>query len=272
MKKKLAILFCLSAFLSAFAETNDSVPVYKIVTTVGDITVKLYPETVKHRDNFVKLADKGYYNGLLFHRVINNFMIQAGDPKSKTASKGAALGSGDTGYTIPAEILYPQYYHKKGALAAARQGDDTNPKRASSGGQFYLVKGKVLSEGMLYSFERDRQRKEEKELFDQIIASQKEKLKKLQIQKNQTAVDILNDSVMAVVRQQVREKGDYKIAPKIRQDYKTIGGVPHLDNAYTVFGEITDGLNVLDSISNVKVDNNNRPLTDIRIISIKRVE
>ena len=132
-------VFTCSLILSvvSFAGNNDSVPVYNIKTTVGDITVKLYPETTKHRDNFIKLADKGYYDGILFHRVINNFMIQAGDPKSKTAVKGAALGSGDTGYTIPAEILYPQYYHKKGALAAARQGDDVNPKRASSSGQFY---------------------------------------------------------------------------------------------------------------------------------------
>jgi len=137
-------------------------------------------------------------------------MIQAGDPKSKTAVKGAALGSGDTGYTIPAEILYPQYYHKKGALAAARQGDDVNPKRASSGGQFYLVKGKVLTEGMLFSIERDKQRKLEKDLFQELIAAQKEELKKLQLKKDQTQIAAFNDSIMGIARQKIREKGEYK--------------------------------------------------------------
>ena len=267
-------VFTCSLILSvvSFAGNNDSVPVYNIKTTVGDITVKLYPETTKHRDNFIKLADKGYYDGILFHRVINNFMIQAGDPKSKTAVKGAALGSGDTGYTIPAEIIYPQYYHKKGALAAARQGDDVNPKRASSGGQFYLVKGKVLTEGMLFSIERDKQRKLEKDLFQELITAQKEELKKLQLKKDQTQIAAFNDSIMGIARQKIREKGEYKLALPIRKDYKTIGGIPHLDNEYTVFGEIVEGLNVLDSISNVKVDNNNRPLKDVRIISVKRVE
>jgi cyclophilin family peptidyl-prolyl cis-trans isomerase len=109
-------------------------------TNYGKITIKLYDETSKHKDNFVKLVDEGFYNDLLFHRVIADFMIQAGDPDSKNAKPGSMLGSGDVGYTIPAEFVYPQYYHKKGALAAARQGDQVNPEKASSGCQFILYK------------------------------------------------------------------------------------------------------------------------------------
>lgn len=270
MKKLGVLLFAVSIHLQSFAADSDSIYIYNIKTTVGDILVKLYNDTPKHRDNFVKLADKGYYDGLLFHRVMANFMIQAGDPKSKTATKGVALGSGDVGYTIPAEINYPKYYHKKGVLAAARQGDGVNPKRASSGAQFYLVKGKVLTDGQLSSFERDRERILEMKLFNELIVAQKEDLRKFQLKKNQTKIDSINAAVLQNARLQVRQKGGYKYSPQQRLDYKTIGGAPHLDNEYTVYGEIIEGLNVLDSISTVKTDDNNRPLINIRIVNVKR--
>ncbi len=272
MKKIFVLIFAIGLSFKSFANNPDSVIIYNINTTVGEILVKLYNDTPKHRDNFVKLADKGYYDGLLFHRVIANFMIQAGDPKSKTAGKGVALGSGDVGYTIPAEIVYPKYYHKKGVLAAARQGDDVNPKRASSGAQFYLVKGKVFTDGQLSSYERDRERELETVVFKELIVAQKEELRKYQLKKDQSKIDSINLMVMQNARKQVREKGGYKYSPEQRKDYKTIGGVPHLDNGYTVFGEVLEGLNVVDSISNFKTDNNNRPITNIRIISIKRVQ
>ncbi len=163
----------------------------QISTTQGNIKVKLYNETPQHRDNFVKLVQEHYYDSLLFHRVINNFMIQGGDPDSKNAAQGQMLGMGGPDYTIPAEIL-PQLKHKKGALAAARMGDHVNPERASSGSQFYLVQ---------------------------------------------------NDN-----------------------------GTPHLDGAYTVFGETVEGLDVIDKIAKVKTDRNNRPLEDVRIISMKIVK
>ena len=126
----------------------------KIETTAGDIVVKLYNETPKHRDNFIKLAEDGTYEGTLFHRVIKDFMIQAGDPESKNAAKGQMLGSGDVGYTVPAEFVYPKYFHKKGALSAARQGDNVNPEKASSGCQFYIVTGKVYSDSTLLGMEQ----------------------------------------------------------------------------------------------------------------------
>ena len=133
MKKTIVFLLLNVIIASSCSQRNDNEPVIKFKTSEGTIVVKLYPETPKHRDNFVKLVEAGFYEGVLFHRVIADFMIQAGDPDSKNAGKRAMLGSGDVKYTVPAEIVYPKYYHKKGALAAARQGDDTNPERASSG-------------------------------------------------------------------------------------------------------------------------------------------
>ena len=133
---------------------NQKETMLKIETTLGDIKVKLYNETPKHRDNFIKLAKEGTYNGTLFHRVIKDFMVQAGDPESKNAPKGKMLGTGDVGYTIPAEIVYPKYFHKKGALSAARQGDNVNPNKESSGCQFYIVTGKVFNDSTLIGMEQ----------------------------------------------------------------------------------------------------------------------
>ena len=134
-------------------EDMDKETLVKIETTAGDIKVKLYNETPKHRDNFIKLVKDGMYEGTLFHRVIKDFMIQAGDPDSKNAPKGKMLGAGDVGYTIPAEFVYPKFFHKKGALSAARQGDNVNPKKESSGCQFYIVTGKVYNDSTLLSME-----------------------------------------------------------------------------------------------------------------------
>ena len=125
--------------------TNSKMTKVKLETTMGDIVVELYNETPQHRDNFVKLVQEGYYDGVLFHRVIKDFMIQTGDGNSKTAGPDATLGDGDPGYTIPAEFVYPKYFHKRGALAAARTGDQVNPERRSSGSQFYIVTGKIYS-------------------------------------------------------------------------------------------------------------------------------
>ena len=131
----------------------DKETLVKIETTLGDIEVKLYNETPKHRDNFIKLVKDGVYEGTLFHRVIKDFMVQAGDPDSKNAPKGKMLGTGDVGYTVPAEFVYPKYFHKKGALSAARQGDNVNPKKESSGCQFYIVTGKVFNDSTLLGME-----------------------------------------------------------------------------------------------------------------------
>jgi len=221
MKKIFLLLFASILFTSSCAKRNNNEPVFKIKTTEGTIVVKLYAETPLHRDNFKKLVDAKLYEGVLFHRVIKDFMIQAGDPDSKNAVPKAMLGSGDVGYTVPAEIVFPKYYHKKGALAAARQGDDVNPERASSGCQFYIVKGKVFTDAELNALE---------------------------------------------------QKKGIKYTEQQRADYKTIGGTPHLDGAYTVFGEVIDGIEIASNISLVKTGKYDRPLEDIRILKIKRIK
>jgi peptidylprolyl isomerase len=186
----------------------------RIETNLGDIIVRLYDETPQHRDNFIKLAKNGTYNSTLFHRVIKDFMIQAGDPKSKGASKNQPLGSGDVDYKLPAEIVFPQYFHKKGALAAARQGDNINPKKESSGCQFYIVTGRVIDE-------------KELSYMEQMLG--------------------------------------IRFTPEQVKAYTTIGGAPHLDNGYTVFGEVTKGLDVVDKIQRVPTGNADRPMENVII-------
>lgn len=192
----------------------------KMTTTYGDIMLLLYDATPLHRDNFLKLVADGTYNGLLFHRVIPQFMVQAGDPTSRDAKPGARLGAGTLGYTIPAEIL-PTLCHKRGALCAARQGDQVNPKRESSASQFYIVQGNVWRDADL--------------------------------------------DMMAM-------RFGKTFSAEQRKVYTTVGGTPHLDGEYTVFGEVLEGMDVVDRIAAAERDRSDRPLTDIRIISVEVVK
>jgi peptidyl-prolyl cis-trans isomerase B (cyclophilin B) len=196
-KKTFLLLACTLSFImitsNLFAQqkTKSTGTIVLLKTTMGDMKIKLYNETPLHRDNFIKLVNEKYYDGLLFHRVINGFMIQGGDPNSKNAPAGQQLGTGGPGYTIPAEIL-PQFKHKKGALAAARLSDQINPKKESSGSQFYIVHNN--------------------------------------------------------------------------------NGTPQLDGGYTVFGEVIEGMNVIDKIASVKTDAADRPIVDVKIISASIVK
>lgn len=204
---------------------NDLKKDVEIITTKGNIVVRLSDSTPLHRNNFLALVKKRFYDSVLFHRVINNFMIQAGDPSSKSAAAGIGLGNGGPSYTIPAEIK-PGMFHHKGVLAAARQGDNVNPQRASSGSQFYIVKGRIHTDASLDSVETYR----------------------------------LNGR---------------KIPKEHRDVYKTLGGSPHLDQSYTIFGGVISGIDVVDSISVVptsKGADRDRPLTDVRIIKMKLVK
>jgi cyclophilin family peptidyl-prolyl cis-trans isomerase len=241
-------------------------------TSYGNITVKLYPETVKHRDNFVKLVNSGFYNGVLFHRVIADFMIQSGDPQSKTAKSGILLGSGDVGYTLPAEFVYPKYYHKLGALAAAREGDQTNPLKKSSGCQFYIVRGKTFTDEELNMIENRNGQKLEGKLFQKILTTKQDEVKQYRLERSQSKLDALRDSILTQVRNQMKNDSSYKFTLQQRIDYKTIGGTPHLDGEYTVFGEVVEGLDIVDKISKVQTDKNDRPLIDIRIIKAERIK
>ena len=175
----------------------------KIETTAGDIVVKLYNETPQHRDNFIKLAENGTYEGTLFHRVIKDFMIQAGDPDSKNASKGQMLGAGDVGYTVPAEFVYPKYFHKKGALSAARQGDNVNPQKASSGCQFYIVTGKVYSDSALLSMEQQMNQMRFNNLFNTLASKHAKDIYKMRKTGDQEGLMNLQDTLIAQVEKQL---------------------------------------------------------------------
>lgn len=206
---------------SAMAMENPERQEVTLVTDSGTIRIALYNETPKHRDNFIKLVKEGFYDGLLFHRVIYGFMIQGGDPASRNAAQGELLGDGDEPYTVPAEIVYPKLFHKRGCIAAAREDDSVNPERASSAYQFYIVWGKRM-----------------------------------------------NDSMLDDVQERLDKNtgGTVKMTQEIRDAYYKYGGTPHLDGQYTVFGEIVEGLDVVDKIQYVDVDENDRPIEDVRII------
>ncbi|NDV64051.1 peptidylprolyl isomerase [Bacteroides sp. 224] len=237
----------------------------RIETSMGDIIVMLYDETPKHRDNFIKLAKESVYNGTLFHRVIKDFMIQAGDPESKKAEKGAMLGTGDVGYTIPAEFVYPQYFHKKGALSAARQGDQINPEKASSGCQFYIVTGKVYNDSTLLDMEQQMNQGKLNTIFNSLAYKRMDEIRKMQNEKDQDGLYALQEELFAEAEAEAAQQPDFKFTPEQIEAYSTVGGSPHLDGEYTVFGEVLDGLDVIDKIQKVKTDRNDRPEEDVKI-------
>lgn len=273
MRKSIfAILIAISIMSDSCAVQKNKATIVRLETTYGEITVKLYPETIKHRDNFIKLVNSGFYNGVLFHRVIANFMIQAGDPDSKTAKAGALLGSGDMHYTIPAEFVYPKYYHKKGALSAAREGDESNPLKASSGCQFYIVEGKVFSDNGLDSLEISNKQKQEANLFQEMVKLRQDEVKKYRMERNQLKLDALSDSILSIVHVSMEKTKSYKFTEQQRRDYKTIGGAPHLDGGYTVFGEVVEGLDIVERISKAKTGSNDRPMEDIRVIKAEIIK
>lgn len=251
---------------------NKKEVMVKIETSMGDIMVKLYDETPKHRDNFIKLVEEGTYEGTLFHRVIKDFMIQAGDPESKGAPKGKMLGSGDVGYTIPAEFVYPKYFHKKGALAAARQGDDANPKKESSGCQFYIVTGKVYNDSTLLGMEQQMNQGKLTSAFNALAQKHMKEIYKMRKANDQNALYDLQEKLYAEAEAEAAKQPDFHFTPEQVKAYTTVGGTPHLDNQYTVFGEVVQGMDVVDKIQQVKTDRGDRPEEDVKIIKVSVIE
>ena len=241
--------------------------VVDITTSLGDIKVLLYGDTPKHRDNSVKLVNEGFYNGVLFHRVINEFMIQAGDPESKNAPAGKMLGSGDPGYTLEAEFVYPKHFHKRGALAAARTGDDMNPERRSSGSQFYIVTGKAYNESQLAQMEKQMAMMQKQEIFNKLVEEHRDSVMAMRRNRDQAGLQKLQEELVAITEQKAAEN-PAKMTPEQRQAYSTIGGTPHLDGSYTVFGEVIEGMDVVDKIQNVETGAADRPVEDVKIIKM----
>lgn len=244
---------------------NEKRTLVKLETTMGNITVALYNETPKHRDNFIKLVKEGVYDSTLFHRVIKQFMIQAGDLDSKNASDTAMLGSGDVGYTIPAEFN-PKFFHKKGVLAAARQGDDVNPEKASSGCQFYIVTGRKFTEPQLLGMENKINEQREEALFDSLARQHMKEIYKMRKAGDNAGLLELQDTLEAQARELADKEEKFRFTPEQIKAYSTIGGAPHLDGSYTVFGEVTEGMEVVDNIEIAKTNRADRPIENIRIL------
>lgn len=226
MSRKIVFSILLALVVSALPFSADAAKkerrsVVRLETTAGNIRIALSDLTPVHRDNFLILVEKGYYDGVLFHRVIEDFMIQTGDPDSKGAPKDSLLGNGGPGYTLPAEIVFPELFHIRGSVAAAREGDDVNPEFRSSGSQFYIVWGRKLTPGGM-----------------------------------KKAISHL------------KEKG-IELDKFMISDYQMYGGTPHLDGTYTVFGEVIEGLDIVETIQKSPTDANDRPVEDVIILHAK---
>lgn len=234
----------------------------KIETSLGDIIVRLYDETPLHRDNFLKLAGEGYYDGTIFHRVIANFMIQGGDPDSKNPTPNGRYGTGGPDYTIEAEIK-PELFHKRGALAAARQGDQVNPERRSSGSQFYIVWGDTYKDGQLSQLSKQMKMMAEQNAFDKLARENRAKIMEMRRNRDQAGLLALQDLLSSQAREMA--KGQAGLSEVQKTAYSTIGGTPHLDGQYTVFGEVIEGLDVVEKIQSVKTRPGDRPVEDIKM-------
>lgn len=233
-----------------------------IHTSEGDITVLLYGDTPRHRDNFLKLVEENFYDSTLFHRVINEFMVQAGDPESRNAPAGKHLGAGGPGYQIDAEFVYPARFHKRGALAAARTGDQMNPERKSSGSQFYVVTGKTYTPAELDQMEQQMIQQQ----FYSLAQKRRNDIMRMQKANDEAGLNTLQEELIA----QATELS--KFTPQQREAYTTVGGTPFLDAQYTVFGEVLSGMDTIEKIEKTRTDSSDRPASDIKILSMKIIE
>lgn len=250
---------------------NDKRVEVLLDTDSGTIKVALYNETPGHRDNFVKNVKAGAYDGVLFHRVIKDFMIQTGDPASKTAAKGAMLGASDFGTEIPGEFVYPRYFHRKGALAAARTADAVNPEKKSSGSQFYIVTGKTYNENELIAMEKTMQNRQRQSVFEALAKERREEIMNLRRNRDTSGLQALQEQLLKLTDESLQGKLA-RFTQEQKQAYTTVGGTPFLDGAYSVFGEVVEGMDIVEGIQQVGTDGNDRPLNDVRILKATVVE
>lgn len=238
--------------------TMDNEICVRLETTMGNITVKLYNETPKHRDNFIKLVKEQAYDNTSFHRVIKNFMIQGGDIQNKKLNY-------PTDYTIPAEFN-PALFHKKGALAAARLGDNINPEKASSSCQFYIVTGNVFTTSQLTDMGKQINQVRLDSALQQVTRRHLKEILTLRKSNDKEGLSALRNTIYAEARKEVAQQAPFSFTPEQIQAYTTIGGAPHLDGAYTVFGEVIEGMEVVEQIEKVETDKNDRPGKEVCII------
>lgn len=266
MNKSLITLLLFGCLLiTSCAQKKDYV--VTISTSYGDMVAILYDETPKHKENFIKLAKEHYFDSLLFHRVIQGFMIQGGDPDSKKAQPGQHLGQGGPGYTVDAEFN-PKFFHEKGALSAARLSDQQNPAKASSGSQFYIVQGTVIPSASIEELKIDQMKLNM--AMQQFVSKPENKpvldtLQKVYFSGNMEAYKNKLFSLIPSIEKSTGMKLTKEISPEKIKAYTTIGGAPHLDGEYTVFGKVIQGLDVIDKIAAVQKDPADRPVDDIRM-------
>jgi cyclophilin family peptidyl-prolyl cis-trans isomerase len=265
MKKSILLLAIAGLFAQTSCGRGDQTKTNEalIETDFGTMKIKLYNETPVHRDNFIKLTREGFYEGLLFHRVIQGFMIQGGDPDSRNAAPGQQLGGGDLGYTLPAEIN-PKFFHRRGIIAAARQGDNVNPEKRSSASQFYILQGRVFRPGELDSLGAKLEEARKNDMLQAKLKTIESELNKLGAEGKQDELMTRFNALKTEVESAAAKLSPIKFSEEQRKAYTTIGGYPSLDNNYTIFGEVTEGLDVLDKIAEQPVDQYDRPKKDIK--------
>jgi peptidylprolyl isomerase len=264
---RLILSFLLLTVISCNAPgTNENTIVY-MKTSLGDIKLKLYDNTPLHRDNFIRLVNSGFYDGIAFHRVIKDFMIQAGDPSSRSGLSNEQIDSLSS-YTIPAEFRI-ENYHKKGALAAARQGNEVNPGMRSSGTQFYIVQGVRYTDEQLAAAQRRIDSSIKQAVFARLI-------KEIADSSSRAGTPLQDSEIQELASMKMfdylSKNGNFTFTENQLNDYKTIGGVPRLDGTYTVFGEVIEGLDIVDKIADVQTDSGDKPVSDVRILKMKIVK
>lgn len=255
---------------SCTAENGVKPTIVEMQTSKGTIKIMLYEKTPLHKANFIKLVQNGFYEGVTFHRVIKDFMAQTGDPNSRNKEFNGVLGQTSEGETIPAEIV-SEYFHKKGALAAARMGDNVNPEKKSSGSQFYLVQGKKYSANQLVQIEARINQQNENALIGSFLKKTENihyvnKIKSCQQNRQTDSLNILYQEIKYLVMNE--ESNKFSFSEEAIKAYETVGGTPFLDNGYTVFGEIIEGLEIIDKICTVTTGPGDKPTEPITIISI----
>ena len=267
---KQLVFIVLSVLMASMASCSNSAnegssSIILIKTDYGDIKLKLYEKTPGHRKNFVKLTQEDFYDGLLFHRVIENFMIQGGDPDSKNAEPGKRLGGGSPDYTLPAEFV-PEYYHKRGAVAAARRGGPSNPEKRSSSSQFYIVQGKVFTSGQLDTLEMAKNSRLQKEMVSRQIEAHRAELEEFRKNNDREGFNIRVAEIREEADSLMEANGTkFEFTDEQREIYTTVGGYPSLDGDYTVFGEVIEGMDVVDKIAAVETDEYDRPVEDVKM-------
>ena len=263
-KKAIAILICFLLCLTIKGKTQTNI--VEIETNFGNMRFKLYNDTPKHREEFLKLANEGYYDGTLFYRVIQNFLIQGGSKSSRNARPGARIGYGDPDYTVDDEIRV-NHFHEKGALCAPRQPDNINPFKQSDISQFYIVKGKIYTQGALDTLEMAVNRPIHSKVISEVFTTDiREKLKKLKEEHKVKEFRELAKQIKQDINSKMNlQPGILKFTKEQRKEYTTKGGYPELDGKYTIFGKCLSGFDVIDKISALKTDKNHRPYTDVKI-------